>query len=222
MRLSEIRELLQFRPIERDATARRLNSCLTIEDLRRVARRRLPGVVFDYVDGGADDDKSPSRRGGEYVACELVDRDRRRITEIGDIDGFGHREPNQKDRHEQQSQRQDRAARRRVQHVEDMAGGRIEPGFPAPAQFVETDRGEWPDEREAGRKRECKRQHRGARREGYQAQAEQRINHAEEHSVARHCGKIIETASERLIEIRWCNVTNREICGPCACANEKM
>ena len=56
MRLSEIRELLQFRPIERDATTRRLNRCLTIDDLRRLARRRLPGVVFDYIDGAADDE----------------------------------------------------------------------------------------------------------------------------------------------------------------------
>ena len=27
---------------------------LTIEDLRRLARRRLPRVVFDYIDGGAE------------------------------------------------------------------------------------------------------------------------------------------------------------------------
>ena len=29
---------------------------LNIEDLRRLARRRLPKVVFDYLDGGADDE----------------------------------------------------------------------------------------------------------------------------------------------------------------------
>src|SRR5256885_5694307 len=27
---------------------------LNIEDLRRVAKRRLPRVVFDYIDGGAE------------------------------------------------------------------------------------------------------------------------------------------------------------------------
>ncbi|RPI08535.1 MAG: alpha-hydroxy-acid oxidizing protein, partial [Actinobacteria bacterium] len=27
---------------------------LNIGDLRRLARRRLPRVVFDYIDGGAD------------------------------------------------------------------------------------------------------------------------------------------------------------------------
>src|SRR5262245_28483810 len=29
---------------------------INIEDLRRRARRRLPRVVFDYVDGGSDDE----------------------------------------------------------------------------------------------------------------------------------------------------------------------
>jgi L-lactate dehydrogenase (cytochrome) len=31
-----------------------MHSAHTIEDLRRLARRRLPGAVFDYIDGGAD------------------------------------------------------------------------------------------------------------------------------------------------------------------------
>ena len=31
-----------------------LKSALNIEDLRRLAKRRMPRVVFDYIDGGAD------------------------------------------------------------------------------------------------------------------------------------------------------------------------
>jgi isopentenyl diphosphate isomerase/L-lactate dehydrogenase-like FMN-dependent dehydrogenase len=31
-----------------------LDSCVNIDDLRRLARRRVPRVVFDYIDGGAD------------------------------------------------------------------------------------------------------------------------------------------------------------------------
>jgi len=31
-----------------------LSRVINIEDLRRLARRRLPQVVFDYVDGGAE------------------------------------------------------------------------------------------------------------------------------------------------------------------------
>jgi L-lactate dehydrogenase (cytochrome) len=30
------------------------NDAITIEDLRRMARRRLPAAVFDYIDGGAE------------------------------------------------------------------------------------------------------------------------------------------------------------------------
>jgi len=56
LRLSEIKEMVQLRPIEWDATTRRLNACLSIEDLRRLAQRRLPAVVFDYIDGGAEDE----------------------------------------------------------------------------------------------------------------------------------------------------------------------
>ena len=72
MRLAEIRELLQFRPIEWDATTRRLDRCLTIEDLRRLARRRLPGVVFDYIDGGAEDEVTLAENRAAFVRWQFV------------------------------------------------------------------------------------------------------------------------------------------------------
>jgi len=31
-------------------------SAVTIDDLRELARRRLPRMVFDFVDGGAEDE----------------------------------------------------------------------------------------------------------------------------------------------------------------------
>ena len=31
-----------------------VSRAVNVEDLRRAARRRLPRVVFDYIDGGAD------------------------------------------------------------------------------------------------------------------------------------------------------------------------
>ena len=40
----------------RSARSLRSPHVINIEDLRRRARRRLPGVVFNYVDGGADDE----------------------------------------------------------------------------------------------------------------------------------------------------------------------
>lgn len=34
--------------------ARKLSRALNIHDLRGLAKRRLPDVVFDYLDGGAE------------------------------------------------------------------------------------------------------------------------------------------------------------------------
>jgi L-lactate dehydrogenase (cytochrome) len=39
-----------------DARSRRLASCYDVADLRRVAKRRIPRPVFDYVDGAADEE----------------------------------------------------------------------------------------------------------------------------------------------------------------------
>lgn len=52
----DLRELLQPAPILRDPVGRRLAGAHTIGDLRRIAARRVPRAVFDYVDGGAGDE----------------------------------------------------------------------------------------------------------------------------------------------------------------------
>jgi L-lactate dehydrogenase (cytochrome) len=58
MRASEIRRLIQMKPVELDATRRRLSACHDIGDLRTTARRLIPRPVFDYVEGGADEELS--------------------------------------------------------------------------------------------------------------------------------------------------------------------
>jgi L-lactate dehydrogenase (cytochrome) len=58
MRPSEIRELIRVKPLELDSTQRRLAACHDIADLRAAGRRLIPRPVFDYVDGGADEDLS--------------------------------------------------------------------------------------------------------------------------------------------------------------------
>jgi L-lactate dehydrogenase (cytochrome) len=58
MRASEIRQLIQMKPVELDATRRRLSGCHDIADLRAAGRRLTPRPVFDYVDGGADEELS--------------------------------------------------------------------------------------------------------------------------------------------------------------------
>jgi L-lactate dehydrogenase (cytochrome) len=50
--------LIQLKPVELDATRRRLSACHDIGDLRTSARRLIPRPVFDYVDGAADEELS--------------------------------------------------------------------------------------------------------------------------------------------------------------------
>ena len=51
---ADLRPLLRPQPVKVSPTARRLESCLTIWDLRRAARRHAPRPVFDYTDGAAE------------------------------------------------------------------------------------------------------------------------------------------------------------------------
>src|SRR5437868_397914 len=46
---------------------------VNIEDLRRLARRRLPKVVFDYVDGGAEGAIERARRAGYSALVVTID-----------------------------------------------------------------------------------------------------------------------------------------------------
>jgi L-lactate dehydrogenase (cytochrome) len=58
MRASEVRDLIRLKPVELDTTRRRLSACHDIPDLRAMGRRLVPRPVFDYVDGGADEELS--------------------------------------------------------------------------------------------------------------------------------------------------------------------
>jgi L-lactate dehydrogenase (cytochrome) len=54
--LQNLRGVVRFEDFERDPDARRLAHAASVDDLRAIARRRLPAGVFDYVDGGAEDE----------------------------------------------------------------------------------------------------------------------------------------------------------------------
>ena len=60
----------------------KLDHALNIEDLRRVAKRKLPRMVFDYIDGGADDEVTLSRSVSRYDDYELTWRALRDVAEI--------------------------------------------------------------------------------------------------------------------------------------------
>lgn len=53
-------------------TRRRLANCHSIADLREVARRRIPRVMFDYIDGAADDELTMYRNNAGFGRYELV------------------------------------------------------------------------------------------------------------------------------------------------------
>src|SRR5687768_4813405 len=57
----QIFELLKFKKLNFDATDRRLQSALTIADLRLIAKRRTPKAAFDYTDGAAEQELSLAR-----------------------------------------------------------------------------------------------------------------------------------------------------------------
>jgi L-lactate dehydrogenase (cytochrome) len=57
----DLRPLIQFKRPEVNPTRRRLDSALTIGDLRRIAKRRTPKAAFDYADGAAEAETSLAR-----------------------------------------------------------------------------------------------------------------------------------------------------------------
>jgi L-lactate dehydrogenase (cytochrome) len=50
----------------------RLRHCHNTEDFRELARRRLPGPIFHYIDGGADDEVTCRRNTEAFETCDLV------------------------------------------------------------------------------------------------------------------------------------------------------
>jgi L-lactate dehydrogenase (cytochrome) len=50
----------------------RLRDCHNVEDFRRLAKARLPGPIFHYIDGAADDELTKSRNTQAFADCDLV------------------------------------------------------------------------------------------------------------------------------------------------------
>ena len=54
--VNSIRSVVKLRKLEINRTKRLLRKVANVEDLRKLAKRRLPIGVFDYIDGGAEDE----------------------------------------------------------------------------------------------------------------------------------------------------------------------
>lgn len=50
----------------------RLSDCHNFHDFRELARSRLPGPIFDYIDGAADDEVTYRRNTASFERCDLV------------------------------------------------------------------------------------------------------------------------------------------------------
>ena len=70
-RWSEVRPLIGPTPALTGGRSRRLARTASIEDLRRLARRRAPRAVFDYTDGGAGPEVSLRRSRAAFERVEL-------------------------------------------------------------------------------------------------------------------------------------------------------
>lgn len=58
---ADLAPLMQFKKFDFNASRRRLQAALTIEDLRKIAKRRTPKAAFDYTDGAAEGELSMTR-----------------------------------------------------------------------------------------------------------------------------------------------------------------
>ena len=50
----------------------RLRDCCNFHDFRQLAKRRLPGPIFNYIDGAADDETTLRRNTASFDTCDLV------------------------------------------------------------------------------------------------------------------------------------------------------
>lgn len=60
----------------------RLTDCHNFHDFRRLAQRRLPSPIFNYIDGAADDETTYRRNTAAFERCDLVPDVLRGVTNV--------------------------------------------------------------------------------------------------------------------------------------------
>jgi L-lactate dehydrogenase (cytochrome) len=81
--LKSFRSVVSFRKFEFNGRRRRLATCANVSDLRRLAKRALPGGVFDYFDGAAEAEVSMA---GNSAAFDGVHLEPRVLSDVSSID----------------------------------------------------------------------------------------------------------------------------------------
>ncbi|MGO9560554.1 MAG: alpha-hydroxy acid oxidase [Acidimicrobiales bacterium] len=77
-----LRSVVRLGPVATDLDERRLARAASVEDLRRIAKRRLPGGVFDYIDGAAEDERTLAANQHGYAAIKYRPRVLRGLSKI--------------------------------------------------------------------------------------------------------------------------------------------
>jgi L-lactate dehydrogenase (cytochrome) len=80
--LDTLRSVLRFRRFQLDPNKRRLATAANVDDLRRIAKRRLPAGVFDYIDGGAEDELAMRANREAYSKYEFSPRVLRDVSTV--------------------------------------------------------------------------------------------------------------------------------------------
>jgi L-lactate dehydrogenase (cytochrome) len=79
---ASLRSVIQLRKFESDPVVRRLARSGDIEDLRKIAKRRLPGGVFDYIDGGAEGELTLARNSDAFADLTFRPRVLRNVADV--------------------------------------------------------------------------------------------------------------------------------------------
>ena len=80
--VSTFRSVVRFRKPTLDPVERRLRRCVSVEDYRKVAKRRLPRGVFDYIDGAAEDERTMTGNVDAFSRYEFQPRILRDVSNL--------------------------------------------------------------------------------------------------------------------------------------------
>jgi L-lactate dehydrogenase (cytochrome) len=80
--IKTLRSVLRFRKVSFDRTANRLARAASSDDLRAIAKRRLPKGVFDYIDGAAEDERTLRSNSEAYAKVTFRPRVLRDVSSV--------------------------------------------------------------------------------------------------------------------------------------------
>lgn len=80
--LETLRSVLQFRRFEINSVKRKLATAANVGDLRRIAKRRVPRGVFDYIDGAAEDERTMAANADAFAGYSFRPRILRDVSKV--------------------------------------------------------------------------------------------------------------------------------------------